>query len=493
MNAPLLVIGIDAGDPELLAEWTEAGLLPNLGRVLESGVWGQTGGPELIAEHGVWVTLNSGIPRSTHGYYWFRQLRPGTYGLEPVSPPTESAPPFWRELAGSGRRVLIVDVPDAEPLPGLEGLQVANWGIHDQHGPPRVLYTQPSCLGSPLQAEPIPEILAATPARNRRLLSALHRRLERKAARCRDWIRQLQPELAYIGFGETHTGGHQFFAKRGQPGEFGASLLSLYQGIDRELGSFLSTYAEPPNVALIGSVGLREEWPSEGFLADFCTRLGYAEPAGAGARESWRPTALARELLPRSLRNRLSAWLPRSAQERLLSEKFGLSLNWSRTRLFALPYFYMGLLRVNLVGREPRGIVNPGAEYRSLLDAATADLLALRDPEDGLPAVTKVHRVEQLSPVAPHPVLPDLFVEWRPSGAIRRRLVHPQAEITQPPPVFPRGTEHTPQGFFALAGPRIRARGNAGRLDPLAIAPTLGKLCGLPGGRFLAAPLPWLK
>ncbi|MGH9200661.1 MAG: alkaline phosphatase family protein, partial [Vicinamibacterales bacterium] len=59
-TAPLVIVGIDAGDPDFIRQWAQEGYLPTIASVMERGRWGKTGGPELISEHGVWVSLFSG-------------------------------------------------------------------------------------------------------------------------------------------------------------------------------------------------------------------------------------------------------------------------------------------------------------------------------------------------------------------------------------------------------------------------------------------------
>src|SRR5687767_7469635 len=134
-SSPLVILGIDAGDPGFIRRWAETGHLPTIASIMQRGCWGTTGGPELISEHGVWVSLFSGISRGRHGYYYFRQLKPGTYDLNSVTGLDVDAPPFWSYLVGRGHRVAIIDVPDSRPIAGLAGLQLANWASHNNWDP----------------------------------------------------------------------------------------------------------------------------------------------------------------------------------------------------------------------------------------------------------------------------------------------------------------------------------------------------------------------
>ena len=127
--SPLVVFGFDAGDPGLLHRWGMDGTLPTLGAIMERGCWGRTAGPEMFCEHGMWVSLMSGVSRSKHGYHYFRQLVPGTYDLAPARGRFLDVEPFWRRLDGN-KRVAVIDVPDiAAPKPQ-SGIQLSEWATH---------------------------------------------------------------------------------------------------------------------------------------------------------------------------------------------------------------------------------------------------------------------------------------------------------------------------------------------------------------------------
>jgi predicted AlkP superfamily phosphohydrolase/phosphomutase len=67
--------------------------------------------------------------------------------------------------------------------------------------------------------------------------------------------------------------------------------------------------------------------------------------------------------------------------------EFFMNVDWSRTTAYALG---LNGVYLNVRGRERNGVVAEGAEYDELLDRLEADLLAMRDPRTGKPAVTKV-------------------------------------------------------------------------------------------------------
>jgi predicted AlkP superfamily phosphohydrolase/phosphomutase len=69
--------------------------------------------------------------------------------------------------------------------------------------------------------------------------------------------------------------------------------------------------------------------------------------------------------------------------------RFWEGVDWSRTRAYALG---LGPIYFNLRGREARGIVSEGAEYRALQDEMAARLQRLTDPRTGRPVMRAVYR-----------------------------------------------------------------------------------------------------
>src|SRR5688572_30501726 len=102
---------------------------------MRNGFWGRTAGGDLLNEHGAFVSLFSGVSCAEHGYYYSRQLRPGTYDLYPTTSRDARVRPFWSLLRGTGLRAAIIDVPDTVPVPGLPGLQLCDWATHNPRWP----------------------------------------------------------------------------------------------------------------------------------------------------------------------------------------------------------------------------------------------------------------------------------------------------------------------------------------------------------------------
>lgn len=488
---PVLVFGFDAGDRDLLLRWAHDGILPALASILRRGCHARFAGPEMVSEHGMWVSLTSGVSRARHGYYYHRQLVPGTYDLMPARGRQIEHRPFWRRLEES--HIAIIDVPDiAAPEPA-KGIQISEWATHYPYfpastEPPELLNTIQSEFGRRQFIDEVPEADLRT---DLKIFEALMRRIETKKRLCLRYLSQGRFDLAVVVFGECHTGAHQFWKyHKAKAGALAHAVRDIYRAIDEVLGSILAMWPQGAPVFIVSSVGLKEQWPTAGLNEAFCRELGYQTPSLPGAAITGRPIDILRRLIPQGARNQLSRLVSAEKRARLLSDKFRASTDWSRTTLFSIPAYYTGQFRVNLAGREPCGIVQPGREYEGLLDRVEADLLALVDPVTNKSAVKTVRRISRLFGANPPDTLPDIMAEWADADYFMEKVIHPRAELVQTPGEFHRRTDHSQFGFLAAAGDHIEPCGDVGDVSPLDLAPTLLSHLGVPPGEeFEGTPI----
>ncbi|HEU4720239.1 MAG TPA: alkaline phosphatase family protein [Gemmatimonadaceae bacterium] len=507
---PVVLLGFDAADPDLVERWAREGKLPAMARLMERGVWARTGGEELLFENGIWATLFSGVSTARHGFHFFWQPVPGSYAVELKRGRDVGVVPFWAHLADTGRSVFVLDPPDTAPVRGLEGLQVCEWATHSHYPPSGLEAEPPAAIERVRRAfgprELIGERIGASTAEDRSIVERLVARAARKGACVRALLAEATHDLVVVVFAEAHTGGHQAWEYRRdakgdgvRPDEgMGDALLRLYRAVDHEIGRIVDALPPTATVFVTSSVGMLSQYPTEELLESFCRRLGYqAAPqpvSSAGPASPRSITSMLRGLVPERARNLVSRFLPFDVQARLVSEKFIASTDWSRTTVYAPPGYYTGCLRVNLRGREPNGIVSPGAEYEALLTRLEEDLHALRDVETGAPVVARTVRTREAFGDDLHPVLPDLAVFWCEHDRPLLRVHHPRAELTQSPHPFNRGSHHTTEGLLVAAGAAVRTGGRVPDVSPLALAPTLLALLDVvPPAEMTGSPLrDWL-
>jgi len=147
-------------------------------------------------------------------------------------------------------------------------------------------------------------------------------------------------------------------------------------------------------------------------------------------------------------------------------------------RAFALPSFSHGMVRLNLRGRDPKGLV-AAEDYERTCGELTEAIRGLVNARSGRPLALGVHRTRQRA-LDDDPRLPpvDLVVTWDPAEATDV-ADSPRGGRIGPGP-GPRPAGHLPDGFCILAGPGIAA-GSAlpAGAGPADLTATLVALLGL--------------
>jgi predicted AlkP superfamily phosphohydrolase/phosphomutase len=127
-------------------------------------------------------------------------------------------------------------------------------------------------------------------------------------------------------------------------------------------------------------------------------------------------------------------------------------VDWSRTRAFSIGNF--GQIYLNVRGRRPQGIVEPGAEYEALRAEIIAQALALRDPEGGDRVIAAAYRREEIYHGARLEQAPDIvlhtdrakYVSFGHADFGSHRLIEPSVG---------QSGHHAMDGIVILHGPGI--------------------------------------
>jgi predicted AlkP superfamily phosphohydrolase/phosphomutase len=159
---------------------------------------------------------------------------------------------------------------------------------------------------------------------------------------------------------------------------------------------------------------------------------------------------------------------------------------WPRMRAFGFPAYYDGRIRINLQGREARGIV-PLSGYSALIDELSAMLRSLQDPRTGAAAVADIQTPVASDPLSAHPTQADLIVSFNDAPLA---LEHPEIGIVGPVP-FRRTGGHTGRfGVLYISAPDV-VPGDYGARSSFDVVPTIARLLGNhPPDAFSGEPIP---
>ncbi|MGQ9585789.1 MAG: alkaline phosphatase family protein [Anaerolineae bacterium] len=406
----VLVVGLDGATFRLIRPWAEAGHLPNLARLLREGAWGDLRSTIQPSSEQAWASFATGVQNGKHGIYGFVQRVPGTYELEYVNGRHQRARTLWRILSDRGRPVIVVNVPTTYPPEPVNGVLIGGLMSPGENS----RFTYPDGLYQELKEAVGGYIINVDIERGQMDLAAerlLLRRMEEMTRLRTEAVLHLAAthpwDLLVVVYGAADRVSHKFW-KHMDPehplytpegaAQHGEVILKTYRQLDASLGKLLGELADGETTVFVvsdhgfgpltGALYLNQWLAEQGVLA--------LKAQGGGG---WLPGLLRRGMglldvpLLGDLKQRAFQIFP-GLKGQLHSAMAYQGVNWARTRAYAVGT--MGNIYVNLRGREPQGIVEPGAEYEDLREALIEGLGSLCDPQTQQPIFEGVYRREAL-------------------------------------------------------------------------------------------------
>ena len=489
MKQRVLLIGLDAADPDLVQGWAREGRLPALGRLLEQGSWARLGSPSNISTGPAWPAFYASANPARQGRFFFRQLRSGTYRIERKSAAEIATPPFWCDLhAGADKRVLIVDVPKTVPHRGIPGVQLVGWGVHS---PGHRTASSDSGLVRELRRRfgsyPVPncdEFPRKRTADFRRFTERLVAGARQKARLSAHLLARERWDLAVTVFGEPHCAGHHLWhlhdsshPEHDVAQALGDPLREVYEAVDAGIEHVMEA-APDADVLIFSPHGMGPNYGGSHLLPAVLEKLDMAGDKREVTARRGRLSPDSFPLLARRLARRL---VPEPLWAELTCRLMSRSNRWHLSRAFCIPGDFAGAIRINRIGREPRGQVAAGAEFDALCAELIRELSRLENADTGRPAVREVLRIDSLYRGPHQDDLPDLAVLWTGDAPVRG-LRSPRIGCVRGDDPDRRSGEDREEGFLLAVGPSL-ARGHAlddGKATTLDVAPTALRLAGFP-------------
>jgi predicted AlkP superfamily phosphohydrolase/phosphomutase len=500
----VLMIGLDAADVVLIEQWMADGTLPNLAALAQSGVFGTLATSAAVLAGSPWPTFYSGQTPAQHGLYADYQWQHERLRFARPSAEWLSTTGFWRHLQGDCPAV-VYDCPMVLGLEPFRGTEVAAWATHDA-------FTQPSSHPGELAGEiarrfghwhPTPE--AYGPSSIETLL-ALHQELLENTRRSTElvlWLMQRPWRLCLLTFSALHRGGHRLFDRSSiagpmSPAEaeaFDGALRDLYRSCDAAVGRLVAAVPDA-TVVVFALHGMMRNTARVDLFDGMLQRITNPDS------ETPKRESLARrmgEAIPLDLRRSLTKRIPLAFRNRLMTMWATGGIKWEETSVFPLRADLQGYARINLAGRESRGIVEPGPALDELCERIIEGLHSFRDADTGEELVEDVLRADRYFPDGERrDRLPDLIVRWKNTPAATHTAVRsPRHGIVRRsiPGCVPNGRSgnHRGKGFYIARGSGIPAGVRAGEASILDLVPSvlhrLGAVSTLPMG---GAPIPAL-
>jgi len=508
----ILFLGVDAANKFLLQNWAADGTLPTFKSLFARGLVGDTMSLEGFYEGATWPSFYTGVTPAHHGIHSLVQLIPGTYEFYHVYPGDFiKRYPFWKRLSHAGRTVAVLDIPLSGVSQKLKGMQTVEWGSHDSiYGlctwPPQLKQEIVLRFGHhPLKGSC--DFFGRNPKKFSKFRDLLVQGVQKKAALTKYFLNQGSWDFFAQVFSESHCVGHQCWhlhdqnhprsnpeaaAIRGNP------MRDVYQAIDAAIGEILARVDNKTVVVVFVGHCMAHYFGLEFILPEILSRLKVAKTYSEENRAIKSPDLMekmealflwGKRHMPNKIKellgvipHRLRDWIDRR-QGRPSSMFFaGIDPRKSKCFLLRNGASVCGL-RVNLAGREPEGLIQPGAEMEAFCDQLKNDLMHIIDLDIGKPVVKSVKRTADLYQGDYLDHLPDLLVEWsdeKPRGTTatknlrgsRVRLASDKIGVVEGVNTNCRTGDHNPEGMFIALGPGIKSGRMQRTVSIMDFAPT---------------------
>jgi predicted AlkP superfamily phosphohydrolase/phosphomutase len=510
MPAKVFVLGLDGATFDLILPWAAKGKLPNFSRLLDEASWAPLESVPNMRSAAAWTSFMTGKNPGKHGIFEFYEPVPQSYDVRFVNGGTRKDKSLWTILSEAKRRVGVINVPMTYPAEKVNGFLIA--GL-DAPGPESHGFFHPTELHQELQdlfgryiLEP--GLTGCIVGGNIDLaLQRLQKELRQKERITAHLMQRYAWDFFMVVFRSLDAVQHCFWKHMdsthphhdpAQAEQYGSVILWTYKKIDEILGTIRTSLDEDTTLIVMSDHGFGQKHPANNQLNSWLASRGFLNfygkerERGLTKRMATRLLAHSYRLLigrtPRAIKERLSRLFPqlRNQVQSLLCHG---KIDWSRTKAYSDSLF--PIIRINLEGREPEGIVKPGHEYQQLLETIRQALLECRDETSGRRIVDGVFFRDEIYFGPQVEKAPDLLVRWKeeekisgialPDGALDSSHTSETAR-----PLVPGedskiiSGDHRLHGVFLMSGKQIREGFRIPQPNIVDLAPTILQLMGLP-------------
>lgn len=488
----VFIFGLDAASPHLIRRWRSQ--LPTLNRLISEGTWGTLNSTIPPFTSPAWACMAAGKNPARVGIFGLRHRQPHSYRFVPPTSAERKAPAIWDLVSQNGDAVIVFNVPDTYPPQPVNGVMVSGHPAPVDAG---AAITHPAALrrrldrltggylvgpGAGFDDDSQDQEVAAWEKVLDRQQQALEHLLDTTP-----WRLCFTASLAIDGIS------HHFWKyldpqhpeyDRETAVSHQDTIQRIYAAEDRRLARIVARLT-PDDLLLVvsdhGSTPCYHHLAVNRWLIDH-GYLALQEPAAASRR--WGTAANAVFKLYRQ-----SAWLRRAIRpfrrsklrDAVVQAQFAhktkgrvpfdaLAIDWEKTTAY-----YLGdhRLYLNVAGREPRGVVQPGADYQARRAQLRQDLLAAVDA-DGRRLFARVYSREEVYDGPYLAQAPDLILapgdeHWNLGSAV--------GDTVLDRPVV--SGKHHPEGVYIAWGKEVRP-GEELPAEIYDVAPTALHVLGLP-------------
>ena len=489
----LLVIGMDGAPFPLIKQWSEEGYLPNLAKLIAKGSFGILNSTIPVHSPTAWASFITGLNPGRHGVFDFVRREADSYQLRVVRADQIPGASIWRLLSENGRSVGVMNVPMTYPPEKVNGFLLSGLGTPDY-----TVYSYPPEMTDELNAQGyrVNKKFFFTPDRQDEWLDDIHAITQKRGETAVRLMQENPCDFFMVVFRNSDEICHFYWHHMDEshpnhnpnaPARYKSAIRNLYQHIDQRIGDVVEAAGEDANIIIMSDHGAGPLY-KDVFLNEWLIQQGWLKLKETPAsHHGWvkliRKLGLTRAQISDTLTqlnlHRLEVLIKKLLGDRIYvlprdeRPEFINAIDWSQTKAYSFGYY--GQIFINLKGREPEGVIEPGQEYNDLRDKIARRMQTIVDPSDGRTVVDRVYKKEELYNGRFLRDAPDLLAIMRDLTYITRKGYEFAAQrgVLFSEPYTAETGSHRLEGILIGAGPDIANRTELSLKNIQDLAPTL--------------------
>ncbi len=157
MNKKVLLVGWDAADWKVITPLLDAGLMPNLEKLVTEGVMGNLATLYPILSPMLWTSIATGKRAHKHGIHGFSEPDPHTGTVRPITNLGRKTKAIWNILNQQGLRSHVVGWWPSQPAEPINGVMVSNLFQQAPNNPNQPWPLHPGAVHPPRLADALAE------------------------------------------------------------------------------------------------------------------------------------------------------------------------------------------------------------------------------------------------------------------------------------------------------------------------------------------------
>jgi len=452
----VFILGIDSAEPDLVfGEWKKE--FTTISQLMEEGAWGKIASTVPPITCPAWISAFSGYNPGHFGLYDLRYRKLGTYtefGI--VNSKIVRVPRLWKILTKAGLKTITAFVPVTYPPEPINGYMITSFLTPSIRSPftypPRLKEEVLKVVGGP--SKYIIDVYDYRRKNPKELYEELRAKTEHDFKVIRYMIKNKPWDLFIAVVMSIDRAQHTLwkYFDRDHPRfvedpELKDGLLNLHKQIDEELDNVLKELPRDTLIIVLSDHGAK--------------RMYY--------RINVNEILMEEGFLKLKERPKSVTGLHKLDQEGLI--------DWEKTKAYALGA-YIAQIFINLKGRDPKGIVNPGEEYSSVREQIAELLKSIKGPNGG-PLDTKIFFKEDVYKGEMLNVMPDITVYFDNLHYGANEALGFNNPYSLETVKGPDDSNHGEFGIFIIKDPEARIEGQLKGLKLEDTTPTVLEALGL--------------